>query len=544
MQRRSRRPIATGGGESLIDAFNRDNALAAMLERYGYERSPRHREDWRSPIQTSGSFATRIIDGGKWISLSQSDASAGVGEQCSAGCFGDAFDLFVHFEHGGDAQGALSELRSEREIRESWASQQPPPEHATSTTGRDDAVAQVGLGPSDRPKFSATPFAWPDPVAIPPRRWLLGYWLLRGEITAIVAPGGLGKSTLTVGMALSLASGREILKRTLHEGAAKVWLWNLEDDRSELDRQVTACSLHHGAGPSDCSDRLFVDSGLDMALCTAIEGSDGFKIIEPVFDALKEEIERRKIDALILDPFVSSHQVTENDNVMIDKIAKRWKRLATETGIAVVLVHHSKKLGGREVKAEDSRGAVALINAARSTLVLNPMTKDEGEAFGVQGMKELRRFIRVDDDKPNRAPPQSAAWFRKASVQLGNRDQYDRTDDVGAIEPWTPPDAFDGISVRDLYDVQMRIKDGDYGENSQAGDWAGHVVADVIGADLENKTDKARVKSLLRQWTENKAFAIERRDTGKGRKKPFLVVGKMVDPTEIPTSAGGVGKVG
>lgn len=42
-----------------------------------------------------------------------------------------------------------------------------------------------------RPKpITATPFAWPDPATIPRRQWLLGHWLLRGEITAIVAPSG------------------------------------------------------------------------------------------------------------------------------------------------------------------------------------------------------------------------------------------------------------------------------------------------------------------------------------------------------------------
>jgi hypothetical protein len=84
--------------------------------------------------------------------------------------------------------------------------------------------------------ITATPFAWPDPAAIPPRRWLFGYWLLRGEITALVAPGGIGKSTLTSALALSIASGREFLNKPLHEGAGTVWLWNLEDDHDELAR--------------------------------------------------------------------------------------------------------------------------------------------------------------------------------------------------------------------------------------------------------------------------------------------------------------------
>lgn len=113
--RRARRPISSGDGGSMIESFNRDNSVATLLERYGYERSPRHSEDWRSPFQTSGSYATRVIEGDKWISLSGSDAAAGLGEMCAAGCFGDAFDLFVHFEQGGDRTAALRQLHRERE---------------------------------------------------------------------------------------------------------------------------------------------------------------------------------------------------------------------------------------------------------------------------------------------------------------------------------------------------------------------------------------------------------------------------------------------
>lgn len=389
--------------------------------------------------------------------------------------------------------------------------------------------------------IKATPFSWPDPTSIAPRQWLFGYWLLRGELAAVVSPGGLGKSTLLTGITVSLASGRDFLDCYLPEKACRVWLWNLEDGQDELCRQVTACGMHHGLTAADCEDRLYVDSGLDMGLCTAIEGENGFEIVEPVYAALKAEILRRKIDVLVIDPFVSSHAVAENDNMMIDRVAKRWKRLANETNSAIVLVHHTSKSGGREITADSSRGASALVNAARSTLVLNPMTKEDGERFGITETKELRHFVRVDDDKPNRAPPQSAAWFRKASYALGNRDDFDRTDSVGAIERWTPPDPFDGISTRDLYSVQLAINAGNFGANVQAKDWAGQAVAEVIGADLDDKADKARVKSLLRTWTDNGAFAVDPRPTGKGREKPFLIVKDWVDPATLPTSKGGVG---
>jgi len=401
-----------------------------------------------------------------------------------------------------------------------------------------DKFEQASSGP--KAGIVATPFAWPDPAAIPKRRWLLGYWLLRGEITAVIAPGGVGKSMLTSAIALSMASGRDFLGKPLPEGAQGAWLWNLEDDRDELTRQVTACAMQHGISEGECSGRLWVDSGLEMGLCTAIEDGDGFKLIEPVFDAIKAEIEARAISVLIVDPFVSSHSIGENDNSLIDRVAKRWKRLASETGCAIMLVHHTKKMGGREVRAEDSRGAVALINAARSTLTLNGISAEEAERFGITDKAEQRRLVRVDDDKPNRAPPESAWWFRKSSVDLGNGGGLEPGDNVGAAVAWSPPDPFDGLGVRDLYNVQLEIDASEWGDASTANDWAGYAVAKVL--KIDPTTDKARIKSLLRTWKHNGALKVDKRMvSGKGREKPFLVVGDWVDPATLPTLKTGVG---
>lgn len=113
--RRTSRP--GNNGDSPIHRFNRANAIADLLADYGYEQSPRNDADWRSPHQTGFTFATRIMDG-KWVSLSGSDTAAGLGAQSATGCYGDAFDLFAHFEHGGNRTAALRQLHHEnRSVR-------------------------------------------------------------------------------------------------------------------------------------------------------------------------------------------------------------------------------------------------------------------------------------------------------------------------------------------------------------------------------------------------------------------------------------------
>ncbi len=379
----------------------------------------------------------------------------------------------------------------------------------------------------------ATPYRWPDPRSLPTRQWLLGHWLLRGEVTAIIAPGGTGKSTIGTALALSLASGQPLLGKPLPRGPQSAWIYNLEDSQDELDRQVSAATLYHGIGRDECDNRLCVDSGLVQPLCTATEDRDGFALAEHVFAQVAATIRERSISVVIVDPFVSSHTVRENSNEAIDAIAKRWKRLAQEAGCAVVLVHHTKKLGGREVTAEDGRGAVALRDAARVVLPLNSMSQAEAEELGISDPGLRRSLVRIDTGKANRAPPDVATWIKLEGQSLDNGDGLEPSDVVGVATLWKKPDVFHGLTAWHLYTVQQGLADGDWRESVQAKEWVGHLVARVAGVSAE--TDKGRIKAILRTWRKNGALEVERRAIN-GRDVPFVIVGRAVDPSGISSS--------
>lgn len=101
-----RKAKAQGDDVSPVDHFNAAHSVSDLLAKYGYSQdgsSP----DWRSPFQSSGSYATRDC-GDHWISLSGSDDAQEIGAATQNGHrFGDAFDLFRHFEHGGDRIAAV-----------------------------------------------------------------------------------------------------------------------------------------------------------------------------------------------------------------------------------------------------------------------------------------------------------------------------------------------------------------------------------------------------------------------------------------------------
>ena len=277
-----------------------------------------------------------------------------------------------------------------------------------------------------------------------------------------------------------MASGRDLLGVTPVR-ALRVWYWNGEDPAEEIQRRVEAVCLHFDIDPKEIEGRLFIDSGREQEIIIATQTKAGALIASPVEAALKKALIEGQFDVLTLDPFVATHRVSENDNMAIDAVAKTYGRVAGNANCAIKLVHHVRKTGGAEITAEDGRGASALVAAARSVRVLNPMSKEEGESSGVGD--ERRYFFRADFGKANLAPPSTkATWYKLVSLPLGNGSPgalIDDQDYVGVATSWEWPNALDGVTVSDLRRVQDAVAGGRWRESPQAKDWAGHAVAGV-----------------------------------------------------------------
>nr|WP_249150695.1 AAA family ATPase [Bradyrhizobium sp. JYMT SZCCT0180] len=127
--------------------------------------------------------------------------------------------------------------------------------------------------------------------------------MIRKFVTATISPGGVGKSSLIAAEALAQVSGRDLLGVSLSQ-RLRVWLWNLEDPQEETERKIQAAALHYRLAPEDIDGRLFVDSGRNQPLVIATTARAGAMIIRPIVDALTAEVIDRRIDALIIDPFI------------------------------------------------------------------------------------------------------------------------------------------------------------------------------------------------------------------------------------------------
>lgn len=377
---------------------------------------------------------------------------------------------------------------------------------------------------NDNRLVTATAWQWVDPRTIDPRQWVYGFHYIRKYVSVTVSPGGVGKTGKSIVEALSMATGRSLLSDRVHE-RARVWLLN-EDPREELNRRIAAACMHYDVRPEDISGYLFVDSFRDQSFVTAKQTKDGTQIMAPFQKGLIEEIKRRKIDVMIVDPFVSTHVISENDNVAMDAVIKQfWAPVIEETNIAVELIHHSKKMGGNEVNAESARGAGSLIGAARSAIALNGMTPDEATKANVENRYQ---YFRATDAKANMAPPSAhSRWYKIESVDLQNATRDRPSDSVGVVTVWSWPSSTDGLTVNDLLEVQKIINAGSYKDSVQATGWAGHAVAEALGLDVVE--DKERIKAMIKTWKASGALKVEVKEDERRMKRPFIVVGEWAN---------------
>ena len=379
--------------------------------------------------------------------------------------------------------------------------------------------------PEEPRKLTPVPFQLGDAAALPRREFVYSHAYPRGVVSVTVAPGGLGKSTIITAEAVAMASGKPIMG--VNTEPRRCWLWNLEDPLDEIQRKIYAIAQHHEIDQADLGDRLYVNSGRDepLILATAIGGTN---ILTPAADELTKHIKDNAIDCVIVDPFVSSHQLSENDNVAIDMVTKRWAQIASDTNCAIHLVHHVRKDNGMgAASVADARGASALVDAARFVRRLQRMTAEEARNAGIDE-DQFWRYTREGDSKNNLSPPNSdSTWRQMVSVELANGDN------VGVVEPWSWPDAFSDVTRTDVEAVQRKVAQGDWRENQRAKDWVGNAVAGVLNLDLSDAYVKAKVRNLVATWLKNDALRVVERPDSQRHMRKFVTVGKWLSEGEI-----------
>ncbi|MGF0520595.1 bifunctional DNA primase/polymerase [Agrobacterium pusense] len=349
--------------------------------------------------------------------------------------------------------------------------------------------------------ITATAFKWIDPKTLPRREFAYGSHFIRKYVSVTVSPGGLGKTSSSIAEALAMVSGRALLG-TKPPKRLRTWIFNAEDPRDEMERRIMAACIHYNLKPADLEGHLFLDSGREQELCVAIEDKKaGVRIQQPIVEAVVEQIERNGIDVMIVDPFVSTHGVNENDNGAIDKVAKLWAQIADYTNCSIDIVHHLRKVADREATVEDARGAVSLIGAARSVRVLNRMSEEQAGEAGIDKADRFGYFY-TTYGKSNLTPlSHKAEWRHLVSTPLGNGTGLAQPQDFApVVTEWHWPSAEDvagDLTEDQRASILAAVSASDYKKSPKAKNWVGSAVAYAVGLDLDDNLQRKRAASLV-----------------------------------------------
>jgi hypothetical protein len=262
---------------------------------------------------------------------------------------------------------------------------------------------------------------------------------------------------------------------------------------------------------------------------------DHGSIVFPDHDAIIASARAGEIAALIVDPFIRSHELDENSNPHMDAAIAAWSAVAKAVDCAVMLVHHVRK--GPATGIEAARGVKAMTDAARVGLLLTTMTTDEAEDIGIDSA-DAHRFVRLDNAKANMAPAGAAAWFEMVETPLGNKTPlYPNGDMVSALVRWKKPSAFDALDPFAMAKVFDELSagpgDGEQYTLTRRGEdnarWAGFV---LVRAGLND----VQATTILRLWAQNGVVTPSRYHSTRQRKQLTGITLNAVKIAEMTTA--------
>jgi len=179
----------------------------------------------------------------------------------------------------------------------------------------------------------------------PPVSWLLKDWIAMGDLTLLVGGGGIGKSWLTMGLALATVGGHtEYLDAEVHESGPVLYV----DEENPLDE------VH----------RRLKRMGLSAATMGQLRylWNQGIALDHNPDDLLDEALDF-KPKLVVLDSLTRLHSQEENSvGAMAPLMNHGIRPLAREAGAAVVLIHHMDKA------ANGPRGSGDIRNSADAVI--------------------------------------------------------------------------------------------------------------------------------------------------------------------------------
>ena len=204
--------------------------------------------------------------------------------------------------------------------------------------------------------------------------------LFYADVGNLIAPGGVGKTTLMMHILACIVTGRPVLGEIVRK-TGPVLLVTAEDSRETLVARLRAimASLELSASERDAVMR-------DLRIADV--SGDGFKLTEVIGDVVLPGANvLTLIDAarlinpvlIAIDPAVSFGVGESRVNDAEQGLIEAARRLRNELNCAVVYIHHSGKANSREKTLDQysGRGGSAFADGSRMVHVLQNLTPAE-----------------------------------------------------------------------------------------------------------------------------------------------------------------------
>jgi hypothetical protein len=235
---------------------------------------------------------------------------------------------------------------------------------------------------------------------------------------------------------------------------------------------------------------------------------------------------------VILDPFVKLHALNESDNPDMDFVCSLLIRIAQDCNVAIDSPAHTHKGVLVAGDADARRGASAQRDAGRLDYTFTVMSETEAEQFGIPA-DERKRYMRLDKAKANIVRAAKARWFHLVSVPLNNAtEEYPDGDEVQAVEPWIPPETWDGVEPETINAILDAIEAGlpDGRRYSRANRATDRKAWKAVQKHCPDKPE-IQCKEMVRQWFDTGMLIEEPYDDPVSRKSEK---GLRVNPDKKP----------
>ena len=263
-------------------------------------------------------------------------------------------------------------------------------------------------------------------AAWPRKRWAIEGVALLGQLSALVAPGGIGKSTLAIQQAAALATGRgDIISRKI-PAPAKSLIINFEDTDIENKQRLYAACLANNLDHATVAESVYFMAMSEEALLLAVHDAKAGITAAPLAADLIKFIKRENIRFVSVDPLSQTHGLDENSNSEMAGVMGVFRRVAAAADCALQIVHHTTKppqgkTDGYAGNAFAARGAGVIVTAVRAATTLYNLSAKEAENLGVPE-RDRRHVLQWHDAKANVHETSGATYFRRQSVLMPNGD--------------------------------------------------------------------------------------------------------------------------